>query len=79
MLFQRPKRVAILRAALELFANRGLERTSIAEITRCAGVTLDTSVSKPALVPPGTSKTSGPVYKKEKHNRRPSTDRKRNP
>jgi AcrR family transcriptional regulator len=42
MLFQRPKRVAILRAALELFANRGLERTSIAEITRCAGVTLDT-------------------------------------
>jgi AcrR family transcriptional regulator len=42
MLFQRPKRVAILRAALELFANRGYPRTSIAEIARCAGVTLDT-------------------------------------
>ncbi len=42
MLFQRPKRVAILRTALELFAARGYERTSIAEIARCAGVTLDT-------------------------------------
>lgn len=42
MLFQAPKRIAILRAALELFAERGYQRTSIAEITRCAGVTLDT-------------------------------------
>ncbi len=42
MLFQRPKRVAILRAALELFANRGYQRTNIAEIARCAGATLDT-------------------------------------
>ena len=42
MLFQRPKRVAILRAGLELFANRGYQRTNIAEIARCAGATLDT-------------------------------------
>ncbi len=42
MLFQRPKRVAILRTALELFANRGYQRTSMAEIARCSGVTLDT-------------------------------------
>ena len=42
MLFQAPKRIAILRAALELFADRGYQRTSIAEITRCGGVTLDT-------------------------------------
>ncbi len=42
MLFQRPKRVAILRTGLELFAARGYERTSIAEIARCSGVTLDT-------------------------------------
>jgi AcrR family transcriptional regulator len=42
VLFQAPKRVAILRTALELFADRGYQRTSIAEITRCSGVTLDT-------------------------------------
>lgn len=42
MWFESPKRIAILRAALELFADRGYRRTSIAEITRFAGVTLDT-------------------------------------
>jgi AcrR family transcriptional regulator len=42
ILFERPKRVAILRVALELFANGGYQRTSIAEIAQSAGVTLDT-------------------------------------
>jgi len=42
MLFHAPNRIAILRAAMKLLASAGHEATTIAEIVREAGVTLDT-------------------------------------
>ena len=42
MLFHAPNRIAILRAALKLFASAGHEATTVAGIVHEAGVTLDT-------------------------------------
>jgi len=42
MLFHAPNRIAILRAAMKLFASGGHETTTVANIVREAGVTLDT-------------------------------------